>query len=235
MFPIPMARWLVFLVTLALALVTTAAFAEEPAKDKPAPRKGIAVLATEGATDAAWSLATGVYGDPGLRPSLDERGARTLAGEAIAGKDLEELAELRAAVKGDDAASRQLLASIAEKLAVSAIVVVQVEGTGRTTARTFHADTKSFGAAIFVGTRGETDVQWPGVIDALHAEFAPPPIPPPALPDKRKEEKGSGKPFYLSPWFWGAVGAAVLGGLAIFLATRDAESDAIRLQVRLPK
>lgn len=232
-------HWLVLLVAFALAFVTSTARAEDAPKAKAPLRKGVAVLATEGATDAAWSLARDVYADTDLRPTLDERGARVLAGETVEGADLKELSELRAGVKGDDAASRQLLASIAERLGVAAVVVVQVEGVGRATARTFVAESKTFEAAVYVGERTETDLRWPGAAAALHKAFAPPPPAPPVEPPPRKKDEkpapSSGKPFYLSPWFWGAVGAAVLGGVAVFLATRDAESDAIRLQVRLPK
>lgn len=253
-----MAHWLWLLLTLgAMFLPATAVAGPIPAQAASAPvpsgpdhaRRGVAVVAADGATDAAWSLARGIYADPDLRPALDERRARVLAGEGAPDDDTKELAELRAGVKGNDAASRQLLASIAEKVRAMALVFVRVEDGGRSTARTFVPESGSFAAAVFVGEPAPADVdgawsgsdkaRWPGAVASLHKDFAPPqaPAPPPvaAVPAKRKDEKASGKPFYLSPWFWGAVGAAVLGGLAIFLATRDAESDAIRLQVRLPQ
>ncbi|HEY2366166.1 MAG TPA: hypothetical protein VGH87_07270, partial [Polyangiaceae bacterium] len=81
-------------------LTCRSARADEP-QLKP---RGLVVIATDGATDAAWPLARAVYGDEMLRPrDVDDAKARVLAGET-GSADLAELAELRAGVKGDDAA-----------------------------------------------------------------------------------------------------------------------------------
>ena len=42
-------------------------------------------------------------------------------------------------------------------------------------------------------------------------------------------------PFYVSPWFWGAVGAAVFGGVAVYFATRDNTTGTIHLEAQVPK
>jgi hypothetical protein len=42
-------------------------------------------------------------------------------------------------------------------------------------------------------------------------------------------------PFYTSPWFWGAVGAAAFGGVAVYFATRDNSTDTIHLELQVPK
>jgi hypothetical protein len=53
----------------------------------------------------------------------------------------------------------------------------------------------------------------------------PPPIPKPT----------ESHPFYVSPWFWGAVGAAVFGGVAVYFATRDNTTSTIHLEMQVPK
>jgi hypothetical protein len=42
------------------------------------------------------------------------------------------------------------------------------------------------------------------------------------------------RPFYESVWFWGAIGAAALGGGAAYLATRDSSPSTIHLEVQVP-
>jgi hypothetical protein len=64
-------------------------------------------------------------------------------------------------------------------------------------------------------------------------------IPGPALatseppPVKAEEKKDASKPFYTSPWFWGAVGAAAFGGAAVYFATRDNSPSTIHLQLQV--
>jgi hypothetical protein len=54
------------------------------------------------------------------------------------------------------------------------------------------------------------------------------------LPPEAPKKEGS-HPFYTSPWFWGAVGAAVFGGTAVYFATRDNSSSTIHLELQVPK
>jgi hypothetical protein len=68
------------------------------------------------------------------------------------------------------------------------------------------------------------------------AELGPPVAPPTAGGSPHTDGTPSGPtPFYLSPWFWGAVGAAAFGAGAIYFATRDNGSSSIQLQVQVPK
>jgi hypothetical protein len=90
-------------------------------------------------------------------------------------------------------------------------------------------------------------VHWSGTVSSLERTFgAPPPAPPtgeplhaPALatsalpPEKPKPSESH--PFYLSPWFWGALGAAAFGGTAVYFATRDNSTGTIHLELQVPK
>jgi hypothetical protein len=42
------------------------------------------------------------------------------------------------------------------------------------------------------------------------------------------------RPFYASPWFWGAIGAAAFGGAAVYFATRDNTTGTIHLDLQNP-
>jgi hypothetical protein len=273
-----------------------------------AKAQGVAVVASGGARDDAFALARAVYASS-LRPrGLDELRARILAGEPApptATKDVRELAELRAAVAGEDAASRRLLGGIAQQLGVQALLVVGRAPSARTeahepretaeaekgsasdagapsaaagpssvdagaqatagpssvdagaqataagasaeagapsaapavpvVARLFLAETGDFDAA-----RYEPDASgWRGTVASLSGRFPPPPAlvtaqlqgPPPKLSSEGKQSR----PFYASPWLWGAVGAAVLIGGFFFFATQDSSDDPIHLQMRVPR
>jgi hypothetical protein len=85
-------------------------------------------------------------------------------------------------------------------------------------------------------------------VTALHRGFGdvvpPPPPPPPvtaalSLKTPGPTEKDAGKqgptPFYKSPWFWAAAGAALFAAGAVYLATRNDGPDNIQLQVSVPK
>jgi hypothetical protein len=200
-----------------------------------------------------------VYASANLRPSFDEAHARVLAGEAPAAdapSSLTDLAQTRAAIRGDDAPSRKLLSAIANDLRVRGIVVVMA--APELQARVFLADAAAFDAARYVpdvrrdasdaGTEAPpSSKDWSGAIASLERAFAPSastapeptatPAPRQALeptPARREGETGS-HPFYTSPWFWGAVGAAVFGGTALYFATRDNGSSTIHLQLQVPK
>ena len=204
--------------------------------DEPLPKpKGVVVVATEGATDAAWPLARAIYADEMLRPrEIDDAKARVLAGEA-GSAELSELAELRAGVKGDDAASRQVLAALADKLRVVGVVVVFAGDPP--SARLYDADTKVFDAARYAPEKSD----WSGAVKSLERWYlpSPPPLvtvvpkePEPTKPKDKPKEKS--KSFYESPWFWAAIGAALLIGGGVLIATSVQTSDTIHMQVKLP-
>jgi hypothetical protein len=191
-------------------------------------------------TDSAFRLAAILYKGP-LRPArVDDAHARALAGEEPpkdAPHDLHELWETRGAVHGEDAPSRRLLSSLASQLGVSAIVVVSSDA-GKPVARVYLADTSSFDAARYTEDPNAKDAWAPAVASlerSLHVESpklaqeSPPPPP--------KEPTEASRPFYKSPWFWGAIGAAVFAGGAIYFATRDNSdsSGPIHLVMKVPR
>jgi hypothetical protein len=225
----------------------------------PAPRAatastGLAVVATDGATDAAWPLARAIYADPSLRPSrIDEGQARVLCGEAPAPgapQELRDLADTVKAVKGDDAPSRALLSEVARRLSVRALVVVQA-GADHPNARVFLADAGVFDAATYAPDSAPT-LGWTAAAQSLaraygvHSEPSSPPsaatAPTSAPPLATREESRLSVPpapptrkaFYETGWFWGALGAAAFAGGAIFLATRDNGEQTIHLQMQVP-
>lgn len=260
------------LTTTALSLAGSAmvidAAAQPPAPSSPnaavpvAPpegqTRGVAVLGLAGARDDAFALARAVYASR-LRPQgLDEIRARVLAGDPPppnATRSLIELAEVRAATKGEDAASRRLLAGIGKQVGAAAVLVVsRTEGEAppaddagatnadasavgtRVTARLFLVDAGEFDAARY--EPDGTDAPWRATVASLEQRFPKEvasvagPTHPATQPVPPKESEG--KPFYSSPWFWGALGAAVVVGGAFYLASRDTDSGTIHLQMRSP-
>jgi len=232
------------LVSFVLAVAAFFAVVPLAHADEPAARKGLAVVATDGATDATWPMASAIYGDPELHPvSVDDPRARVLAGEAPSSeaKDLAELAELRAGVKGDDAASRQVLAAIGDKLGVRAIVVVFAGDPP--TARVFDVATKSFDAARYEPDAG-SHTKWTAAVASIERPYVAAPAPkieastgapqPAVLSQPVKKPESKSKAFYESPWFWVAIGAAALLTGGLLIATNVQSGDTIHLQMRLP-
>lgn len=215
-----------------------------PSPVAPAPAAapgGVAVVAMPGATDAAWPLAQSVYSTPAIRPySVDEVHARVLCGEApppASPGDVRDLAETVAALRGEDAASRAILADMAHRLNVRALVVVHLEA-GKPVARVFVADAQSFDAASYAPDAGSAaPPAWSATTASLSRSFgaaaSAPPVGPVATaplaapPLATHEEPVVSNPppkpkaFYESGWFWGALGAAAFAGGAVFFATRD--------------
>jgi hypothetical protein len=91
-------------------------------------------------------------------------------------------------------------------------------------------------------------LHWAGAVASFERSYTAPPPPvlapepshAPALataaipPEKPKSSESH--PFYTSPWFWGAVGAAAFGGTAVYFATRDNSTGTIHLQLQqVPK
>ncbi len=259
----PISTWSVPTASAAAAspAVPAAAPSTPPSASGPssvARGHGVAVLALDGATDSAWRLAARVYRGP-LRPtSLDEVHARALVGDAPASgaaRDVQDLAETRAAIHGEDAPSRRLLASLAAQLGVEAIVVVQKDASaGTATARVFLASNGAFDAARYAEDNGSWEPTAASLERTLRADSRadtqpvgaqiPTEVPvgptnasanPPANGEPPPAD-GS-KPFYKSVWFWGALGAAVFAGGAIFLATRDNGDGTgpMHVQVKVPR
>jgi hypothetical protein len=253
--------------------------------------RGIVVLAAPGAEAPAWALAKEAYADDALRPpTLDEARARILAGQppaADASRALRDLADQRAGVRGEDGASRALLATIAGQLGVRAVVVVTRGADGAVSARVFVTESGTFDAARYApeppeaeasapaaasngamdahpdgGTSPAPIPRWTGTVASLERAFtsrafiselpasessAPsgaasptsttgtahaPPLATSAAPEA-KPKPAESHPFYTSPWFWGAVGAAAFGGAAVYFATRDNTPTAIHLQLQV--
>jgi hypothetical protein len=179
-------------------------------------------------------------------------------------RELRDLAETRAAVHGDDAPSRSLLVGIASSLHVRGVVVVQTDSAKGPVARVFVAGTGAFDTVLYEPDPGApatwgavaSATTWASTANALHRGFAevapsavPLSVPPPAdasratpsaalastPPAEGEKSKGGSRPFYTSPWFWGAIGAAAFAGAAFFFATRDSSDPNIALQVQVPK
>ena len=156
---------------------------------------GLVVLGLGSSIDAAWPLARAVYADAALRPTtLDEAHARVLVGEVpgdAATAELRDLADTRAAIHGDDAASRRLLASIAASLHVKGVLVVEaamspdshasarvfVTGAGAYDAVRYEADP----SAPVTWGKGTSAVTWNGAVTALRG-FADVPTAPATPP-----------------------------------------------------
>jgi hypothetical protein len=230
------------------ATTAPAAAATAPAKQGP---HGIAVVAREGAADPAWTLAQSVYGSSQLRPEgIDEAQARALAGEPVpdtASASAKELGEMRAAIHGDDAASRAVLESLVKRLGVEALLVVRLTTDRQPEARLFLAATGAYDAARYAPDDGPSG--WSGTVRSLEYTMndTTPPAPDQAAAEESKAraerlaatrkgvKEGSGKPFYTSPWFWVAVGAAALGVTTLAFATRDSSPDSVHLQMKVPQ
>jgi hypothetical protein len=242
----------------------------------PAPARGLAVLAEGNTSVPASALAHSVYGDPGLLPpGLDEARARALIGEPVAAdatQAVRDLADTRAAIHGDDAPSKSLLAGIATLLHVKGVVVVVESPGSGPVARVFVAGSGAFDAVLYQPDPGAPSTwgaaaattTWSSAATALHRGFAEVAVVvplenrggtagsaggvsleasggprsaalAPIAPAEGEKTKGGGKPFYTSPWFWGAIGAAAFAGAAFFFATRDSSDPNIALQVQVPK
>lgn len=211
----------------------------------PAPADvGCAVLAQGDIAEIAWPLAQSIYGSAKLRPAaLDEAHARVLAGDKPAPDarpDVVELAELRAGVHGDDAASRELLGTIGQRIHVRALLVVEVKDVAAS-ARVFDVASRTFDAARYEPELVATGNRWDATVRSLERIFAPAPLvlaspaSLAAVPKVPAKDTPSSRQFYQSPWFWVSLGAAALIGAGIFLATRDYSGDTIHLRMEVPR
>ncbi len=222
---------------------------------------GLAVVALPGATDSAWPLAAELYGEPGARAlAVDDAHARVLCGERApdgAPAELRDLADTVGALHaGNDAPTRVLLAGIARRFSARALVVVAAfpapaaiptPGVPPTSARVFLADTGDFDAPTYVpdASSATGPLTWSTAARSLARAFAPALNPAPAStpapalalhpahPEKT-DKPGPPRPFYESPWFWGALGVAALAGGGSYLLARDTGSSTIHLQMQVP-
>jgi hypothetical protein len=138
--------------------------------------RGFAVVALDGAKDVAAPLARAIYSRPSLRPdaTLDEPRAHVLLGDAptSAAPAMTDLASSRAAIKGDDAPSRQLLANIATDFHLRGVVVVSC-ATADAAPSTWSGSASSSAdappakpptcnptARLFLATNGKTDAHF---------------------------------------------------------------------------
>ena len=215
----------------------------------PAGRGAVVVAIGSDAQAAAKPLAREIYRDEVLRPGLDDRAARVLAGEPAApdapAKE-RELAEVRSALTtNDDAPSRRLIASLGVEQKAEIVVAVSM-AEGRPVARVLRVGTARYepielGPTIERNEAGEIRYTWPGAAATLRklvvvpVARSPQPLAPkqtstPALP--KAEEPARKKPFYRSAWFWGPLGAVVAAGAAVLIASKVTEdsSGVIRLK-----
>jgi hypothetical protein len=208
---------------------------------------GVIVIALPGATDATWPLARAIYGDESVRPtSMDEPRARILCGEAAppnGAPELRDLSETVASLRGDDAPSRAMLADIASRFSVRAVVVVRADA-GRPSARVFLPDTRTFDAVTYAPDDGPS-LSWSAAIrhlvrtfGTIHAAVLTTLATPATLPTLATHDGPAAPPrqreFYESGWFWGALGAAAFAGGTVFLATRDSSASTIHLHIEVP-
>lgn len=204
-------------------------------------RRGVAVIAIgEGASDAAWPVALAVYGDEALRPRLQDRDARVLAGAEPpkdAPKETKELAELRAQVRGDDAASRLLLKEIARRTSTVALVLVWPKSD--TLPAPTPAQARLYDAAddaVDPSLHREGNAGWSALVTTLRARYAKADA---ATPNAASGPNGSatkgelpkgtpakgGSAILSSPWFWGAIAAAVLGAVVYAASTKASDTS----------
>jgi hypothetical protein len=188
---------------------------------EPAPaRRGVVVIAL-GATppEATWPVAKAIYGDEALRPKLSDGEARALAGEPS--DQHKELFELRAQVKGDDVASRAILTEIARRTGARAVVLVAVVD-GVTEVRVWDAADGAVGASRH---RKEAS-GWEPLVGVLHGKYGV------VVAKAADSPAPSGNSSIAkSPWFWGALGVVVAGGVAVWALTRnDGDARPVRLE-----
>jgi hypothetical protein len=123
-------------------------------------------------------------------------------------------------------------------------------------ARVFLTDAGEFDAAMYAPDASSDPAappSWASAVRSLERAFPPPPAappsPPPAVAPKATapalavqpvphaepgDKSRHGRPFYESPWFWGALGVAAAAGVASYLLTRDNGSSTIHLHMQVP-
>ena len=201
-----------------VALAPTSAPSSPSGPETPTRRGVLTVAAAGTPSSVAWPVAQALSEDADLRAKIDEPLARVLAGDAPgegASGQARELWELRGQIKGDDAASRVLLAEVGRRTAARAIaLVLVVEGAAEV--RIWDAATDTLES-----TRHRREGSgWSPLVGAVRARVLPRPDPAP------KPTPAAPKSTLQSPWFWGAIGAAVLAGVVAYAASQSGSAPA---------
>ncbi len=227
---------------LLLGLAPAQVRAAEPATANTAKSRGVAVLVL-GEPELgtlSWALARDIYAAPVLLPpGIDEARARSLVGQSRAATtpDTKELAELRDGVHDEGTVSRRVLSAIASTTRAAAVAVVRAAVTpGHVQVRLYLADRAAFDVTLYDGD--PSDPSWRSdVVHALEVRFDPRANPATSTKlnaAKTSETRTGSRPFYASPWFWGAIGgAALLGGTALVI-TKVTASDDVHVRVEPP-
>lgn len=206
-----------------------------------AAARGVAVVSMGAVeSNAAYALAQEVYRSARLRPSgIDEAKARVLIGQAPSTPSAEtsRLAELREGVRDEGAVSRSVLGALANASHAEAVALLRPsEAPGHLQIRLFLLAQSSFDVSLYDGDAG--DPAWRSeVVHALERRFDPEAAaaaPPVAGAKKPKGESSASTSFYKSPWFWGAIGGAVLLGGTALLISHVTSSEDVRIRVEPP-
>jgi hypothetical protein len=198
-----------------------------------------------------------LYARPNLRPAnLTETQAKRLAGltdddgpgfvAPFGAPSSKATSPSPRDVTGDDAASRAVLDALLANAQVQGAFVVFTDEEGGLFVRVYHARKHAFDANVLRADRA-SEAPWRKAIDDLEATYGRAAEPEhdadaarqaraKSIAEKRARALAPGAGGFLSsPWFWGAMGAALLGGGAIYFSTRDREPGTIQLQVRVPQ
>jgi|GEM_PF-5879090 len=200
---------------------------------------GVVVASADDASvDAAWQLASMVYGDPRLRPAkLDDATARVIAGDppnASASPRQVELHALRGSFAPASPSSVRLLSALCAETGASAIVVVHTDTTRQVRAVVFAAAPAAFvDHELQPSSQGDSKVAWASTLAWLQRHVASKPEHAPS-PAPSRAPRPSEATVFASGWFWGAVvmaaGAAVV---AWSVSSRDQSPTTIHLQGRV--
>ncbi len=231
-FAVALAPWWLCVAVLASCLPSLAFSAP--------PSRGVAVLVLGPAdvADRAWGFARAVYASRALLPAgITEPRARTLVGQPVAAATAEtrELAELRDGVHDEGAVSRRVLGAIAGAAQAAAVAVVRPGDTpGHVQVRLYVTERAAFDVTLYDGDPG--DAAWRAdVVKALERRFDPEAKPAAVAPPRTPRADTTGpRPFYKSPWFWGAIGGAVLLGGTALIVTKITSNDDVRVRVEPP-
>ncbi len=231
------------LAVLAAWLGAQRVFADElPAARTPSVRGALVVALGDEQKGAAKVLARDVYRDEVLRPAVDDETARILVGDKPkedASPKLLELAEVRASisVSPEDESARRLLASFGAERHAEIVVVVSMV-SGRTIARVLRVEGARYEPLELLPTvesvpGSEARFSWPDATATLrrfvrpivtsNAPLLPLRVAPVSTP--KPVPKDAGSSWYKSPWLWGPIGAVVVVGAAILVASRVTADD----------